>query len=110
MSNFRIFTIACLSALALADGAMLASAAPLVMTENGADTLTLSGAKQIVAHRLTELGKTDWRPGRAEFDRDGNVSVEIVTLQGIAVRHVRVDAKSGMVTDARTGSPLAMAG
>ena len=106
MSNFRILTIACLSALALADGAMLASAAPLVVAADS-DTLTLTGAKKLVANRLSELGKTDLRPGRAEFDGNGNVSVEVVNTQGLTVRHARVDAKSRMVIDARTGTPLA---
>ena len=68
--------------------------------------LTLTGAKQTVSRLLNESGQIHLRVGRAEFDRDGNVAVEIVSLQGVPMRHVVVDAKSGVVADARTGAPL----
>jgi len=111
MSHFRMLGVACLSAFVFAGAAVAAPAVTqIAASEQGAETLTLSGAKQIVTHRLAELGKTNLRAGRAEFAKDGNVSVEILTLQGITVDHVRVDAKSGQVTNAHTGAPLAMNG
>jgi hypothetical protein len=68
--------------------------------------LTLANAKQAVSRMLADNGQRTLRAGRAEFDRDGNVTVEVVTLQGLAVSHVIVDAKTGLVADARTHAPL----
>ncbi len=66
-------------------------------------TLTLTGAKQMVSAKLAAAGQRNLRPGHAEFDGEGNVAVEIETLQGLPVSHVVVHADNGMVTDARTG-------
>jgi hypothetical protein len=63
-------------------------------------TLTLGSAKQMVADKLKTAGQTSMRPGTAEFDANGDVRVEIVNLQGLAVSHVVVHANNGMITDA----------
>jgi hypothetical protein len=65
-----------------------------------ADNLTLGSAKQMVADKLKTAGQTSMRPGTAEFDANGDVRVEIVNLQGLAVSHVVVHANNGMITDA----------
>lgn len=56
-----------------------------------AGPLTLTGAKQLVSRSLLESGQRMVRVGRAEFDGNGNVLVEIVTIQGVPFRHVLVD-------------------
>jgi hypothetical protein len=85
--------------------AAYAHAAPADAEIAGApgQTLTLTGAKQMVSAKLAAAGQRNLRPGHAEFDGEGNVSVEIETLQGLPVSHVVVHADNGMVTDARTG-------
>jgi len=74
------------------------------------ETLTLGSAKRLVGDQLAASGQRMWRPGTAEFDGNGNVRVEIVTLQGIAVAHVLVHANNGMITDARTGAKFGAKG
>src|SRR5581483_11708289 len=65
------------------------AAEPAILAEGGVGApLTLTGAKQAVSHYLDENGQRQYRVGKAEFNRDGNVNVEIVTTQGIAVGHV----------------------
>ena len=91
-------------------GALAAPASLAVAEREASSTLTLGDAKQAVAKFLNDSGERTLRPGRAEFDSDGNVKVEIVTLQGVALRHVIVDAKSGLVADARTRAPLSKKG
>jgi hypothetical protein len=110
MTSLRTFAFACMSAVTFAGAAMAAPAATTVIAADAAQPLTLTAAKQIVARRLAETGKSKLRPGRAEFDGDGNVSVEIVNIGGLPISHVLVNAKSGQVTDSRTGTPLSMRG
>jgi len=111
MSHLKTVAALCLSAAAFATMAVGAPSTPVLsVAEESAQPLTLTGARHIVAQRLAELGQTGLRPGTAQFDRDGNVAVEIVNVSGLPVRHVLVDAKSGQVTDARTGAPLATRG
>lgn len=111
MRSFRLLTVTCISALLVATVAGATPSSTVVtISDQTVEPLTLTSAKKIVAHRLTEIGQATLRPGRASFENDGNVSVEIVNTQGIAVGHVRVDAKSGQVTNAKTGAPLAMNG
>ncbi len=62
-----------------------------VVEANQAGPLTLTGAKQLVARSLLESGQRMVRVGRAEFDGNGNVVVEVVTIQGVPLRHVLVD-------------------
>jgi len=109
MNRFKILTIAFLSAFLSAAAAQAATTTTLAVADAN-EPLTLTGAKKIVANRLTELGKSSLRPGKAAFEKDGNVSVEVINSQGLPVLHVRVDAKSGQVTEARSGTPLAMNG
>ena len=114
MSSFRFLTVVCASAsalfLATAAGATQTSSTAVTIADQGAEPLTLTSAKRLVDQRLIAIGKSALRAGRASFDNDGNVSVEVVTSQGISVGHVKVDAKSGQVTNAKTGAPLAMNG
>lgn len=111
MTTLRIVALACLSAAAFAGAAVAAPAATFeVIAADAAQPLTLTSAKEIVAKRLHALGQDRLRPGRAGFEDDGSVSVELVTQAGLPFGHVRVDAKSGQVTDARTGAPFAMHG
>jgi hypothetical protein len=77
-----------------------------IAEDNGGTALTLTGAKQAVARFLADSGQHQLRIGSAAFDREGNVMVEIVSIQGIPLRHVVVDAKSGAIADARTGASL----
>jgi len=87
------------------------AAAPVIVAEDGPGApLTLTGAKQAVSRYLDASGQHQLRVGSAAFNRDGNVAVEIVSLQGIAVGHVLVDAKSGAIADAKTGATLTKKG
>ena len=98
----RFPTLVAASFAVIITTAAYAHAAPAV-TEIAGDvgqTLTLGGAKQMVAAKLAADGQRTVRPGRAEFDGEGNVKVEIVTLQGLPISHVIVHAVSGMITDA----------
>ena len=99
-----------LSSALLAGAFILAASSPFAaadevirigQTELG-QPVTLTGAKQLVTRWLDEKGERQLRVGRAEFDRDGNVAIEVVSPQGIAVRHMLVDAKSGQVAVAQT--------
>ena len=106
--NYVISIIAAAAFIApLGAAAETGAAEPVVVAEDGQGArLTLTGAKQAVAHYLNASGQHQLRAGHAEFDRNGNVAVDIVSLQGLAVGHVVVDAKSGTVADARTGALL----
>ena len=107
MSQLKTVAALCLSAAAFATMAIAAPTTLVIsVAEDSAQPLTLTGAKHLVAQRLAEMGQSGLRPGSAAFDKDGNVSVEIVNISGLPVRHVLVDAKSGQVTDARTGASL----
>lgn len=110
MTNSKTIAVLCLSMAAFAAMAIAAPSEPVrLASEEVGQPLTLTGARHIVADRLTAMGQRNLRPGRAEFGDDGNVVVEIVTFPaGLPVRKVIVDAKSGQVTDARTGTPIAM--
>lgn len=107
MNRFHSALVAGL--LVLAPGlASHAAASDIVrIADSDPAPLTLTGAKKLVAKILADNGENQLRPGGAKFDRDGNVAVEVVTIQGIAVRHVVVDAKTGGVAYAGTGAPLA---
>ena len=74
-------------------------------TDSG--TLTLTGAKKLVSKILVDNGEGQLRPGSAKFDRDGNIAVEVVSSQGIVIRHVVVDTKTHGVAYAGNGAPLA---
>jgi hypothetical protein len=106
--NFVTSLIAAAALLAPLSPAVDARAgAPAILAEDGLGApLTLTGAKQAVSRYLDESGQHQLRVGNAAFNRDGNIAVDIVSLQGIPVRHVVVDAKSGAVADARTGATL----
>src|SRR6185312_6459877 len=79
----------------------LAAAEPVRIAEAGETQPTLTGAKQAVTRWLADNGERQFRAGRAEFDANGNMAVEVVTLQGIPVRHVTVDGKTRAVAVAQ---------
>ena len=87
-----------------------AGPAPTEIAGVSGETLTLGSAKHLVADQLAASGQRMWRPGTAEFAGNGDVRVEIVTLQGVAVAHVVVHANNGMITDARTGAKFGAKG
>ena len=94
LSSFLVLTSAV--------GAFAASDAPIRIADTDpGQPLTLARARQLVAQRLADNGERQLRVGRVEFDRDGNVAVEVVSIQGIAMRHVVVDAKTGQVAAAQ---------
>ena len=83
----------------LSPAAMAASHTDTVLlaeSESG-QPLTLTSAKHRVAGWLNDSGNRQLRAGRAEFDRDGNVVVEVANATGITVQHVVVNATSGLV-------------
>ena len=87
-----------------------ARAEPIRIVDAGDAQPTLAGAKQAVTRWLADHGERQLRTGRAEFDGDGNIAVEIVTIQGIPVRHVTVDGKTRAIAVAqvaRKGGHLA---
>jgi len=63
--------------------------------------LTLTSAKQIVDQSLRDNGERQFRAGRAEFDGQGNVLVEIVSFQGLPYRHVLVDGHTHQLLAAK---------
>lgn len=88
----------------------LAAAGPVRVADAGDSQPTLTSAKQAVTRWLADNGERQLHAGRAEFDGNGNITVEVVTLQGLAVRHVTVDGKSRAVAiaeAARKGGHLA---
>jgi predicted phage tail protein len=93
--------VAAAFAVCITTAAYAAPAANNVAADLG-QTLTLGSAKQMVADKLKAAGQTTEHPGRAEFDADGNVKVEIVNLQGLPVSHVLVHANDGQITDTAT--------
>jgi hypothetical protein len=79
----------------------LAWADPVRIADAGNAQPTLTSAKQAVTRWLADNGERQLHAGRAEFDGNGNITVEVVTIQGIAVRHVTVDGKSRAVVVAQ---------
>jgi hypothetical protein len=89
---------------------VLAAADPVRIADAGNAQPTLTSAKQTVTRWLADHGERQLHAGRAAFDGNGNITVEVVTVQGIAVRHVMVDGKSRAVVvaqAARKGEHLA---
>jgi hypothetical protein len=80
----------------------LATAEPIRIADaGGIQQPTLTSAKQAVTRWLADNGERQLRAGRAEFDGNGNIAVEVVTLQGMPVRHVTVDGKTRAVAVAQ---------
>ena len=65
-----------------------------VIASDHSGALTLSDAKALVARSLLDSGQRMVRVGHAEFDSEGNVLVEVVTIQGLPIRHVLIDGKT----------------
>jgi hypothetical protein len=79
-------------AIATPSHAIAAEAPQIVAEETSA--LTITEAKSVVARSLLTSGQRMIRVGRAEFDGNGNVVVELVTQEGLPFRHVLVDGKT----------------
>ena len=105
----RLYSLLIANALALSPlvAAYAATSFVPVADNDSAAPLSLTSAKKIVGKILVDNGERTLHPGAANFDRDGNVDVTVVTTQGIAVRHVIVNAKTGGVAYAGTHIPLA---
>jgi hypothetical protein len=102
MNRLASIVLGSLLVVTPAAGAFAASADAIRIADaDPGQKLTLGSAKQLVAQRLVDNGQRQLRVGRAEFDRDGNVAVEVVSIQGIPVSHVVVDAKTGLVAAAQ---------
>jgi len=80
---------------------VLAMAEPVRIADAGVQQPTLMSAKQAVTRWLADNGERTLRAGRAEFDGNGNIAVEVVTLQGIPVRHFTVNGKTRAVAIAQ---------
>jgi hypothetical protein len=59
--------------------------------------LTLVAAQRIVTQSFLSSGRRGLRAGRAEFDGNGNVLVEVVSIQGLPFGHVLVDGQTRQV-------------
>ncbi len=107
MKRFSAWLIIGLIALPAGTGALAASPEHIRIADGDSVVpLTIAGAKQRVAKVLSDNGEYLLRAGHAEFDHNGNVTVEVVTFQGIPLRHVVVEANSGRVVDARSHMPV----
>lgn len=80
--------------------AAYAHAAPAQMVAAQGEPLTITSAKQMVSQQLAASGQRNLRPGHAEFDGNGNVTVDLVSQQGLTVGHVVVHANDGSITNA----------
>jgi hypothetical protein len=80
----------------------LAAADPIRIADSGdVQQPTLTSAKQAVTRWLAENGERQLRTGRAEFDGNGNITVEVVNVQGVPVRHFIVNGKTRSVAVAQ---------
>jgi len=98
----RLSSIVLAGALLLVPTAgALAANAPIRIADAGVQQPTLTGAKQAVTRWLADNGERQLRAGSAAFDGNGNISVEVVNIQGIAVRHFVVDGRTQAVAVAQ---------
>jgi hypothetical protein len=65
--------------------------APQVVEGNQTGPLTLTEAKQIVAKSLEASGQTRNHVGKAEFVGNGNVAVQVLSMENMPLRQVVVD-------------------
>jgi len=79
-------------AIAAPSHAVAAETPQIVAEESGA--LTITEAKTVVARQLLASGQRMVRVGKAEFDGNGNVVVQLVTQEGLPFRHVVVDGRT----------------
>jgi hypothetical protein len=84
----------------------LAAEAPQVIVAEQPGALTLADAKAVVARSLLASGQRMVRVGHAEFDGNGNVVVELVTQEGMPLKHVLVDGKTRALVDAKNRHTL----
>jgi maltose-binding protein MalE len=100
----RILTVAATSFVLLTGAAGIASAQPnTLIAQDTGKPLTITAAKNQVTSWLSATGHSVLHVGQAEFDRQGNVKVEIDNPTGTPYTHVLVHAVDGMITDARSG-------
>ena len=98
----RSLTVAA-AAFALVAGAAAASEPNTLIAQDSAKPLTLTIAKHQVTDWLKASGHSALHVGEAEFDRQGNVKVEVDNGAGQPYTHVLVHAADGTITDARAG-------
>jgi hypothetical protein len=105
----RLSSIVLAAALLLAPA--LAAAEPLRIADAGqVQPPTLTSARQAVTRWLADNGERQLRAGSAAFDGNGNISVEVVNIQGLPVRHFVVDGRTRSIAvaqAARKGGHLA---
>lgn len=94
-----IFAAAVLLTFGWADAAPATAPQTIERTEDG--PLTLTRARQIVDRSLRDHGERMLRAGRSEFVGNGDVRVEIVSLQGVPYRTVIVDGRTRAIIAAR---------
>ena len=82
--------------------AAYAPAAPATsqLTIAQGEPLTIASAKQRVAEQLASAGQRNLHPGHAELDANGNVTVDLVSQDGLTMGHVVVHANDGSITNA----------
>jgi hypothetical protein len=81
-----------------------AAPSPVAISAVAGEALTLTSAKQAVTQQLESSGQRALHPGKATFDSQGNVDVELLTMEGLRVGHMLVHADSGAVTNASSAS------
>jgi hypothetical protein len=99
----RILTVAATS-FVLMTGVAFASAPNTLIAQDTAKPLTITAAKHQVTDWLNASGNSVLHAGQAEFDRQGNVKVEVDNASGQPYTHVLVHAADGTITDARSGA------
>jgi hypothetical protein len=71
--------------------------APMAAATEDAGRLTLTEAKAVVSRALLDNGQRMARVDHADYAGNGNVVVDVVTTQGIPLRHVLVDGKTHQI-------------
>ena len=66
-----------------------------------AGRLTVTEARNLVAHWLQANGQQTVRIGTAVYDGGGNVLVDIVTAQGVLIRQILVDGRTHQIAETK---------
>jgi len=78
----------------------LAAAEPIRIAD-AVQSPTLASAKQAISRWLADAGERQLSVGSAAFDGNGNISVEVVNIEGIPVRHFIIDGRTHAVAVAQ---------
>jgi len=97
---FLLLSSFLISPAVAAPGHAIAAEAPQIVAEDSG-VLTITEAKTVVARSLLATGQRMVRVGKAEFDGNGNVVVQLVTQEGLPFRHVTVDGRTHTVVAAQ---------